>query len=117
MLLWPGARRAGRHRREKALMSEVKKAKEAETSLGAAQVLKMIAVFASAMVDDSGVAMAPFDGHLLRMRRADDTLDAKNGNTVGSWQLAVGSWQLVSLQSAEDCWGRKSYYRTNQPAA
>lgn len=41
--------------------------------------------------------MTPLDGHLLRMRIADGTLDDKNGNAVGSWQLAVGSWLWQSV--------------------
>lgn len=73
MPLWPGAKRAGR---QKALVGEVKEAKEAENSPRV----------------DTGVTIAPFDGNLLRARRADDTLHDKNGNAVGSWPLAVGCW-------------------------
>lgn len=53
-----------------------------------------------------------FDGRLLRRRRADDTLDDKNGKAVGCWLLVAGCWWFSQL-AAGRC-GRQSYYRTNQ---
>lgn len=46
-----------------------------------------------------GVTMAPFDGNLVRARRADDTLHDRNGNVVGCWLLVVGSWYFTAGRS------------------